>query len=335
MRKPHAADVYPIGDLPRWPPIRLPVAAAILKMPARGPKERPITASKGFKVKRINRHTSRRGSGRLAGWLTGIQPAWIASVAARGVAVRKAVLGLLMLPVLVSSLGGCAAALGAALAAGEIRQGVAGVQDLISGARRVSSDGITLPPDLATPLAGTYRGFQALGSDTVHYFIRTMDRPTIPILDLSGNVTGYVLPGIAATSLDTLEARVRQWSVDGSEGRMGRAMFFVEATGMPDPNVRTLYPSAFLGRVAPGESRSADRQHEELRRRDVQLDTPSFEELAGRGIPHEGFNTVAEGIFTLRPGGEAFFRQEYRMDDGRTLVLHFERISATTLPNPQ
>jgi hypothetical protein len=239
---------------------------------------------------------------------------------------------LALLAVLLLGASGCAAAIGAALAAGDIRRGVAGAQDLIAGARSLGEDAAVMDFALSSPLVGTYRGFQALGPDTVRFFARTMEEPSNPIVDEGGRVTGYVLAALSATSLDTLESRVREWSAaDGTEVE-GRALFFVEGTTAPDPNARTLYPAAFLGRVAAGESREADRLYAELAGLDIEMEAPRFRALAGQGIPHELFGSVAEGIFTLRPDGQAVFHQEYETEDGRTLTLHFERISGTTLP---
>ena len=65
---------------------------------------------------------------------------------------------------------------------------------------------------------------------------------------------------------------------------------------------------------------------------DLAMDAPGLGDLEGQGIPHELFDSVAEGIFTLTPEGAAVYHQDYEMEDGRTLTLHFERISATTLP---
>jgi hypothetical protein len=226
---------------------------------------------------------------------------------------------------------GCAAAIGAAMAAGEIRQGLAGVQQLVTGARSLRGGELALVGELTSPLAGTYRGYQVLGSDTVRFFVRTEETPTAPILDRAGNITGYVLVGIAAASLDTLESRVEAWTAGEAEPR-GRAMFFVEGTQVPEPNARTLYPAAFLGRLAPGESFGADRQDAELRRLNVEMEAPDLNALQGQGIPHELFSSVAEGVFTVRPNAEAVYQQEARLEDGRTLMLYFERMSRTVLP---
>jgi hypothetical protein len=227
---------------------------------------------------------------------------------------------------------GCAAAAGAALAANEIRQGIAGVQQLVAGARSLQEEEVGVARELRSPLAGTYRGFQALGDDTVDYYVRTAERPAAPILDEAGGVTGYVLPGIAAVTLDTLESRVGARDRLDSDDLQGRVMFFVEGTQAPDLNARTLYPAAFLGRPVSRESTELDRQDSELRRRDIDLEAPEFDDLSGQGIRHELFGSVAEGIFTLRPGGDAEYHQELEVDEARTLTLHFERISATTLP---
>lgn len=230
------------------------------------------------------------------------------------------------------ALTGCSAALGAAMAAGEIRQGLAGAQELVGSSRLLGGSDSAAALDLESPMVGTYRGFQALDGDTVRYYVRTLDRPHTPIVDVNGVVTGYVLAGIAAASLDSLEARVRLVGEGGEIQSEGRAMFFIEGTQMPEANVRALYPAAFLGRTAPGESEALDRQAEELEALEVNLDAPAFDELEGQGISHELFGSVAEGIFTVRPGGEAIFHQEYEMEDGRELTLRFERISRTTLP---
>jgi hypothetical protein len=232
----------------------------------------------------------------------------------------------------VALLSACAAAVGAALAAGDIRKGVAGVQELVASSRSLGDTAATISKQIESPLSGTYRAFQALDEDTIHYYVRTAERPTTPILHETGNVTGYVLPGLAATSLDTLEVRVRDWTSGQSDQPAGHAMFFVEGTQPPDPNARTLYPAAFLGRVAEGESEAADRQHAELLSLNLEMAAPGVDELEGKGIPHEVFSSVAEGIFTLTPDGEAMYHQEYTTADGRTLILHLERISATTLP---
>lgn len=227
---------------------------------------------------------------------------------------------------------GCAAAAGAALAANEIRQGIAGVHQLVAGARSLQQEEVEFTRELHSPLAGTYRGVQVLGSDTVRYYVRTAERPAAPIVDESGAVTGYVLPGLAAVTLDSLEARVAALDRLDADELQGRVLFFVEGTQAPDLNARTLYPAAFLGRPAPRESRELDRQDAELRRLGIELEAPEFEELSGQGIRHELFGSVAEGIFTVRPRGEAEYHQQLEVGEGRSLVLHFERISATTLP---
>jgi hypothetical protein len=247
-----------------------------------------------------------------------------AAAARRG---RLAVGGLMA----VVTLSGCAAAIGAAVAVGEIRQGIAGVQQLLAGSRSLRAAEVETVRALPTPFAGTYRGFQALGRDTVQYFIRTTREPAAPLVDANGNIMGYALPGVAAVTLDTLEARVRQWTEAGQVPN-GRALFIVEGTQEPEPNARSLYPAAFIGRVGRGESPTADRHDAELRRLEVSMDAPGVRDLEGRGLPHELFAPVAEGIFTVRPGGEVAFRQEYRTEDGRMLVMSFERISTTTLP---
>jgi hypothetical protein len=239
--------------------------------------------------------------------------------------------GALLMGVLMGT-SGCMAAVGAAMAVGEIRQGIAGVQQLVAGSRSLLSTEVALTRELSTPLAGTYRGFQVLGTDTAHYFIRTQASPVAPILDQAGNINGYVLAGIAAANLETLERRVGTWAERRDAAPGGRAMFFVEGTQAPDPNARNLYPAAFLGRLARGESPQLDRQAEALRELEIEIEAPTFRHLEGQGIPHELFGTVAEGLFTLRPDGAAVFRQEYEVEDGTTLILHFERISSTTLP---
>jgi hypothetical protein len=244
---------------------------------------------------------------------------------------RTRALGATLIAVLALT-SGCAAAVGAALAAGDIRQGLAGVQQLVGSARSLRSAEVAAVRNLTSPLGGTYRGYQALGTDTVRFFVRTAENPTAAIVDQSGNITGYVLPGIAAMTLETLEGRVRQWTA-GEASPGGRAMFFVEGTQRPDPNVRTLLPAAFLGRVAPGESQQADRQDAALRRLEIEMEAPDLRTMEGQGIPHELFSSVAEGIFTLRPDADAVFRQEHRVPDGRMLTLHFERISTTVLPD--
>lgn len=231
---------------------------------------------------------------------------------------------------------GCAAAAGAAMAAVQIQKGFAGLQQLLAVSREQPAPALALAiesrPAFTTPLAGTYRGYQALGDDTIHYYVRTTDDPVAPIVDQAGTTTGYALAGIAATSLDSLEACVRQRS-DGYVGHPGgAAVFFVEGVQPPSPGARALYPAAFLGKVAPGESEAADRQDAELRQLELELAAPESTELAATTIPHELFGTVAEGVFTLHPDGAAAYRQEYQVEDGRMLVLQFERISETTLP---
>jgi hypothetical protein len=228
---------------------------------------------------------------------------------------------------------GCAAAVGAALAAGEIGQGIAGLQQLLAFSRDQPAAEVELPEAFATPLAGTYRGFQVLDGDTVGYYVRTARQPVAAIVDQSGTVTGYALSGIAAASLDSLEARVRQRSDPDPEPRGGRTVFFVEGTQPPSPGARALYPGAFLGRVASGESRTADRQYRELIELELEMDAPGVTELSGQSIPHELFGTVAEGVFTVRPDGAVVYHQEYEVSEDRLLVLHFERISETTLPD--
>jgi hypothetical protein len=237
-------------------------------------------------------------------------------------------------PVLLSILSastGCAAAVGAAVAAKEIRQGFAGVQQLVASSRSLLGAEQELPEDLESPLAGTYRGYQVLGTDTVVFYLRTVAAPTAPIIDDDGDVMGYALPGIAAASLDSLEARVGR---GGGDGAGGSAIFFVEGTQAPAANARTLYPAAFLGRVASGESARADSVAAELQALGIEMQAPPPEALAGRGIPHDLFDDVADGVFTLTASGEAVYEQDLTIDDGRELELRFERLSATTLPEP-
>ncbi|HEX6069247.1 MAG TPA: hypothetical protein VFZ18_05470 [Longimicrobiaceae bacterium] len=242
------------------------------------------------------------------------------------------VFGSIALVAALANTSGCAAAVGAAMAADRLQRGLAGVRQLVANSRPLESGEVDLSRALASPLAGTYRAVQVLGNDTVHYYLRTTERPTAPIMDEEGNLTGHVLPGIAAATLDTLEARVSARSAGTTDQPAGHALFLIEGTQVPDPNARTLYPAAFLGRVAPGESDAADAQAEALLAADLAMDAPALDDLEGQGIPHELFDSVAEGIFTLTPEGAAVYHQDYEMEDGRTLTLHFERISATTLP---
>ncbi len=230
------------------------------------------------------------------------------------------------------TLSGCATAVGAAMAAQEIRQGLVGIQQLVTGSRSTEAAEIELPTTLVAPVAGTYRGYQVLGADTVRFYLRTAQNPTAPIVDAEGEITGYALAGLVATSLDSLESRVQAWTRGrpGEEG--GSALFFVEGTQQPDPNARSLFPAAFLGRLASGESPEADEQHEALLEMEVDLSAPGVNDLTGRGIVQQLFSSVAEGIFTLHPGGNAVYRQESEMEGGDSLILHFERISTTTLP---
>jgi hypothetical protein len=231
------------------------------------------------------------------------------------------------------ALSGCAAAIGAAVAAGEIRRGIGGLQQLVAFTRPLPPAAeLVLPPDLGAPLAGTYRGYQAIGGDTLHFYVRTARESIAPILDESGTVTGYALPGLAAVSLDTLETRVSEWRSAGGSSAGGRAIFFVEGTQAPNIAGRTLYPAAFLGRVSVRESEAAARHDALLREMELPMDAPAFGELIGQGIPHELFGSVAEGVFTVRADGGAVYRQEYGLEEGGVLVLHFERISRTTLP---
>src|SRR5690606_7662736 len=118
--------------------------------------------------------------------------------------------------------------------------------------------------------------------DTIHFYVRTTTHPAAPIVDAAGNVTGYALPGVVATALDTLEARVEALASGGEEGRGGRSIFFVEGTQTPTPGARALFPAAFLGRVAAGESPRADRQDAELRRLRLDMNAPNLDDLAGQ-----------------------------------------------------
>lgn len=241
---------------------------------------------------------------------------------------------LALLVILSSASTGCAAALTAASAAGEIRSGFAGLQQLVRSTEPLPVD--TAAPasaeTLPSPLAGTYRGHQVLGRDTVRYYIRTASRPSAQIVDSIGNVTGYALSGITATSLDSLESRIGNLAASRTQG--GRAMLFIEGTQAPTPGARALYPAAILGQLRRGESPAADRQADELRRLEIDMEAPNVD-LTGRGIPHELFGSVAEGIFTVRPDGTATYEQEHTLADGRVLELSFERISPTTLPGAQ
>lgn len=254
----------------------------------------------------------------------------------RGVATRRrrrSACRLALLFTIFVCFTGCAAAVNTALATVDIRKGIAGLQQLIGSTRSAPPVALEIPEDLASPLAGTYRGFQVVGHDTVHLYVRTTDRAAAPIVDEVGNVTGYALGGIVATSLDSLEARVGAPSGSRGQRRGGRAMFFVEGTQAPTPGARALFPAAFMGQVAKGESAIADRHNAELRRFDIDMEAPAVSELSGRGIPDDLFATVAEGLFTLHPGGEAIYHQDYEIEGGDTLTLHFERISRTALPS--
>lgn len=231
------------------------------------------------------------------------------------------------------ALSGCATAIGAAMAAGEIRQGLAGLQQLVAGSTAAEPITVAMPDSLSAPVAGTYRGFQALGDDTVRFYLRTAAAPSAPIVDSTGVITGYALAGIAAASLDTLEMRTANWSVVGEEEDGGRAIFFIEGTHAPAPTARALYPAAFLGRVSAAESATAAMQHDTLMAMAVDMSAPPIDELAGLRIAQQLFSSVAEGVFTLNPGGGAVYRQEYEIEDGRRLTLHFERMSRTTLPD--
>lgn len=219
------------------------------------------------------------------------------------------------------------------LAATEIRRGIAGLQQLVGFTQSLPMAELELPEELESPLIGTYRASQVLGDDTVRYYVRTAARPISPIIDEAGNVTGYVLPALAASTLDTLEARVGAPATRTNSRRGGQAMFFIEGTQAPTRGARSLYPAAFLGRLQRGESAAADRQDAELRALDIDMEAPNFGTLAGRGIPHELFGSVADGVFSLTPSGAAVYHQEYELEDGRTLTLHYERISRTTLPS--
>ena len=236
---------------------------------------------------------------------------------------------------LVSTLlvGGCATAIGAAMAAGEIRQGIAGLQQLVAGSKTESPVAAALPDDLTAPVAGTYRGYQALGSDTVHFYLRTTAAPSAPIVDSAGAVTGYALAGLAAVTLDTLEVRGTDWRAADDDSDDGRIVFFVEGTQPPERTARTLYPAAFLGRVAARDPAVAS-QYDTLSALELDMTAPAPHELEGHGIAARLFRSVAEGLFTMEPGGGAVYRQQSELEDGRALVLHFERMSASTLPEP-
>lgn len=242
---------------------------------------------------------------------------------------RSVKLAIAMAVILMS---GCASAVSAVLSADDLRQGFAGLQQLVGLAKSLPESEVDLPDDLSTPLAGTYRGTQVLGEDTIRFYIRTAANPTAPIVDAEGNVTGYVLAGIMAASLDSIEARADQAGARLSPRRGGRAMFFVEGTQPPTPGARALYPGAFLGQLARGESAPADRQAAELQTLQIDTQAPSFADVAGRGIPHELFGSVAEGMFSVRPNGVTSYEQDYQLEDGRALSLRFDRMSRTTLP---
>lgn len=227
---------------------------------------------------------------------------------------------------------GCGAAIGAAMAAGDIRQGIAGLQQLVAGSRAATPVPAEVPADLTAPVAGTYRGYQALGDDTMRFYLRTTSAPTAPIVDSAGGVTGYALAGLAALTLDSLEVRGTGWTV-GEDERAGRVVFFVEGTQPAEPAARTLYPAAFLGRVATEESPAAAAQYDTLSALELDMTAPPLDELEGLGIADRLFRSVAEGLFTVEPDGGAVYRQESRLEDGRMLALRFERMSATTLPD--
>lgn len=229
------------------------------------------------------------------------------------------------------SVTGCAAAVGAAVAAREIRQGFAGVQQLVASSRSLLGQEAGIPEALETPLAGTYRGVQVLGRDTVSFYVRTVARPTAPILDADGQATGYALAGLASTSLDSLEARIGR----GNGGGDGSAIFFVEGIRPPDGGARTLYAAAFLGGVPAAESAVADSMRARLLARGADLRAPAPEALSGRGLPHDLFDEVADGVFTLTSDGGAVYEQEVELEGEGELELRFERISATTLPQPE
>ncbi|HEX6927585.1 MAG TPA: hypothetical protein VF167_19325 [Longimicrobiaceae bacterium] len=241
----------------------------------------------------------------------------------------------LVLAVVVLACGGmsgCAAALGAAAAAQNLQRGLAGVQQLVASSRSLIGDEAAIAAELPeSPLAGTYTATQVLDDDTVRYYVRTASRPAAPIVDSAGVATGYALTGLVAASLDSLEHLVGR--MEAAEPVEGRAVFFVEGTQPPDPNARTLLPAAYLGEVESPDTAVAERQEEELEEMGVDLEAPPPEALAGQGISHELFRSVAEGVFTLTPTGEAVFEQQYRAEDGRTLTLRLERISPTTLPD--
>lgn len=231
--------------------------------------------------------------------------------------------------------GGCAAAVTAAAAAGDIQRGINGVRQLISSddGAPVDNEEVTVPMDLNSPLTGTYRATQVLGTDTATYYVRTVERPSGAIVDSTGQTTGYLLAGLAATSLDTLEARVGQY--EQGETVTGNTIFFVEGTRAPEAGGRTLYAAAFLGGLAAGESAEADQHAAVLESLDLNLEAPALEAVVGQEIPHEHFQAVAEGVFTYSPDGAVRFEQEYEVADGKELLLLFERISSTTLPEPR
>lgn len=238
-----------------------------------------------------------------------------------------------LLFLVLASSSGCAAAVGAAVAAQEIRQGFSGVQQLVASSRTLLGAEADLPASLETQLAGTYRGWQTLGSDTAVFYVRTVARPTAAIVNDDGEPTGYALAGIAAASLDSLEARVgRAGAADTGAG--GSAVFFVEGTQPAGGSARTLYAAAFLGQLPRGESPDADSLAATLRERGIDLQAPSAEVLTGRALSHELFDDVADGVFTLTGSGEAVYEQEVDTEGDGELELRFERISATTLPEP-
>ncbi len=241
-------------------------------------------------------------------------------------------LRLALVIMVIAFVSGCAAAIGAASAAGEIRRGIAGLQQLVDQPDDSAEVQVRLPATVDAPIAGTYRGFQALGRDTLWYYLRTAPRPIAVIADSAGTVTGYALHGIAAVALDTLERRVAELTRLDGEDPQGRMVFFVEGTHPPSMTGRSLYPAAFLGRPTASESAVARRQEAALRATGLTMEAPEFDTLRGQAIPHEQFGSVAEGIFTLRADDAAVYEQEHQLEDGETFILRFERISRTTLP---
>ena len=180
---------------------------------------------------------------------------------------------------------------------------------------------------------GTYRGWQIMGKDTVVFYVRTVSAPSAPLVEDDGDVSGYALQGVASASLDSLEVWVGRGMPTDSAGG-GNALFVIEGTQPPETSARTLYPAAFLGRLAAGESPAADSLYAVLETMQVDLEAPDLGELSGRGIPHELFRGVAEGVMAVDAAGSASYHQENRLPDDRVMVLQFERISGTTLPEP-